>query len=236
MMIGRIRFLLAALFILSLGQAASMGQEHNSGTASAAGAAMSFAYKFENQRFYIPVIEVDLGPDGAGEVRFKRGESDEVIDLKLKASPQTMERIRQLVASTDFIASEEDYQSKKDFSHMGWMTLAARLGGRVRTARFNYTHNIEIKELSEIFHGLATQEIHLFDIENARQYQPLDLPKQIEVLESSLRLGRLAEPERVLGTLEDIAGDNTLLLIARNHAGRIIKEIKKGKYKGPIKK
>jgi hypothetical protein len=88
-----------------------MGQEHNSGTASAAGAAMSFAYKFENQRFYIPVIEVDLGPDGAGEVRFKRGESDEVIDLKLKAAPQTMERIRQLVASTDFIASEEDYQS-----------------------------------------------------------------------------------------------------------------------------
>jgi hypothetical protein len=236
MMIGRIRFLLAALLILSFGRAAVRGQEHASGAASAAGAAMSFAYKFENSRFYIPVIEVDLGPDGTGEVRFKRGESDEVIDLKLRVAPQTMARIRQLVASTDFIASEEDYQSKKDFSHMGWMTLAARLGGRERTARFNYTHNIEIKELSEIFHGLATQEIHLFDIENARQYQPLDLPKQIEVLENSLRLGRLTEPERVLGTLEDVAGDNTLLLIARNHAGRIIKEIKKGKYKGPIKK
>ena len=119
---------------------------------------------------------------------------------------------------------------------MGWMTLVARLGARERTTRFNYTHNVEIKELADIFHALATQEIHLFDIENARQYQPLDLPKQLDVLESSLRLGRLAEPERVLAALEDIAGDNTGTLIARNHAKRMINEIKKGKYKGPTKK
>lgn len=236
MMMRSLRFLLAAFLILSAGRAAAAGQEHQGGSADAAGVGMSFAYKFENQRFYIPVIEVDLGPDGAGEVRFKRGESDEVIDLKLKPAPQTLARIRHLVESTNFVESEEDYQSKKDFSHMGWMTIVARQGGRERKVRFNYTHNAEVKELSDIFHGLAVQEIQLFDIENARQYQPLDLPKQLEVLESSLRLGRVAEPERVLAMLEDIAGDNTGTLIARNHAGRIIKDIRKGKYKVAVKK
>ena len=76
---------------------------------------MSFAYKFENQRFWIPIIEVDLGSDGAGEVRFKRGESDEIIDLKLKASPQTLARIRQLVESTNFIASERITRARRIF-------------------------------------------------------------------------------------------------------------------------
>src|SRR3981081_3663027 len=38
-----------------------------------------YSYKFENPRFYIPLIEIDLGSNGAGQLRFRRGESDEVL-------------------------------------------------------------------------------------------------------------------------------------------------------------
>ena len=90
--------------------------------------------------------------------------------------------------------------------------------------------------MKEIFFGIAWQEIALFDMENAQRYQPLDLPKQIETLENDLRLERIAEPERVLGPLKEIAADDFQPLIARNHAKRIIEAIKKGKYKSPVKK
>jgi hypothetical protein len=93
-----------------------------------------------------------------------------------------------------------------------------------------------MKELGDIFRGIATQEISLLDIDNAQRYQPLDLPKQLDILENDLRLEWIAEPERVLAVLTEIAGDDTQPLIARNHAKRIAEAIKKGKYKSPVKK
>src|SRR5262245_61129702 len=110
----------------------------------AAVAEASYSYKFENQRFYIPLIEVNLTPDGSGELRFKRGESDEVITLKLKLLPQTLTRMRQLYDETKFITSTEEYQDKRDFSHLGWVTLSARQGEQSRNARFNHTMNPSI--------------------------------------------------------------------------------------------
>lgn len=197
---------------------------------------ISFRYKFENPRFYLRVIEIDLTANGAGELRFTRGESDEVLDCKVKLLPTTIARIRSLFDVSAFLDSKAEYQEKTDMSHLGWITLGAKQGARERTVKFNYTINSQIKELGDIFRGIATQEITLFDIDNAQRYQPLDLPKQLEILENDLRLEWIAEPERVLSVLNEIAGDDTQPLIARNHAKRISDAIKKGKYKSPVKK
>ena len=197
---------------------------------------VSYGYKYEGQRFWIPLIEIDLAADGSGEVRFKRGESDEIIPLKFKLLPETMARIRQLFTESQFLTSTEEYQSKKDFSHLGWKTLSAQQGERQRSARFNYTQNPAINELADLFRAIATQEIHLFDIETATQYQPLDPPRQIESLENDLRLQNIAEPDRMIGPLRDLAGNDAVPLIARNHAGRLITSIEKKKYKAPTRK
>jgi hypothetical protein len=81
--------------------------------------AAGFGYKFENTRFYVPLMEIDLTPEGVGELRFKRGTTDEIIDLKLKLLPETVSRIRGLYEAIGFIDSAEEYQAKKDFSHLG---------------------------------------------------------------------------------------------------------------------
>ncbi|HSO73789.1 MAG TPA: hypothetical protein VLU47_03050 [Blastocatellia bacterium] len=196
---------------------------------------VSFSYKFENPRFYVPLLEMIVRPDSSGELRFKRGESDEMLDLKFKLMPATLARIRQLCETSKFLTSDAEYQDKKDFSHLGWINLSAREGERSRKVRFNYTLNPEIRELADIFRGIATQEIHVFDMETAQQYQPLDLPGRLDALQNDLRLERLAEPERMLAPLLEIAGDDTQPLIARNQANRIIEGIKKGKFKSPVK-
>jgi len=196
----------------------------------------SFKYKFENARFYISVIEIDLSATGTGELRFKRGESDEIIDRKFKLLPTTLTRILQLYGVTNFIDSSEEYQDKKDFSHLGWVSLTAQQGKRERKARFNYTTNKDISELADIFRAIATQEMHLFDIETSERYQPLDLPRLLDTLENDLNLRRIAEPEQLLTMLREISGNDTQPLIARNHATRMIDSIKKGKFKSPMRK
>lgn len=198
---------------------------------------ISYNYKFENPRFYIPLIEIDLGSKGIGKLRFRRGESDELLDLDVKLLPATISRIGELYKAAGFLGSDNDYQDKKHaFPHMGWITLGARHGSNDRKARFNYTTNVQIKELEEIFRGIASQEIALFDLENAERYQPLDLPKQLEILGHDLELERIAEPERLLTALNEIAGDDTQALIARNQARKLVESIKKGKFKSPVRK
>lgn len=191
----------------------------------------AFSYKFENRRFYIPLIQVDLDAGGNGHLHFMRGESDDVIDRKFKILPSTMKRIARLLGVTGFLDSKEEYQAKKDFSHLGWMTITVRQGERERTVRFNYTTNQDIAGLAEVFQGIATQEIDLFDLELAVQHQPLDVPRRLDALETDLRLDRVTEPEQLVVRLRELAGDDTMPLIGRNHANRIIKDIEKGKYR-----
>ncbi|HEU4389450.1 MAG TPA: hypothetical protein VFV34_16725 [Blastocatellia bacterium] len=193
----------------------------------------SFKYKFENERFYIPFIEVDVTPNGSGGLKFKRGESDETIERDLKVLPGTVDRLNRLIDRLSFLTTEDDYQSKKDFSHLGWITVTVRRGSRERTVRFNYTTNPSINEMADILRGIATQEIDLFDLDLALKHQPLETPRIMETIESDLRLDRIAEPERIVAALREIAGDDTLPLIARNHATRLVSAIQKGKYKGP---
>ena len=227
------RFTMSLVLLLA---ATVFAQKPQSINGAAAPGEMSFSYKFDGARFPLRLIEIDLGPDGTGELRFTRGESDEVVDCKVKLLPATIARIRNLFEVSDFLASNTEYQDKRDFKHMGWITLGAKQGTRERKVRFNYTLNPHMKELEEIFRGIASQEISLFDIENAERYQPLDVPKQLELLENDLKLVRIAEPARLLTALNEIAGDDSQPLIARNHAKRIIEAIKKGNFKSPVKK
>ena len=206
------------------------------GIATSPSAGWGVNYKFENKRFYVPVIEIDLAADGSGEVHFQRGESDDQLDHKFKLQPATLARIRQLLEVTRFVEATDEYQADKDFSHLGWVTIAARQGKRQRQARFNYTQNLDIKELADIFRGIATEEIHLFDIETSEQFQPLDLPRLLDAIENDLKLQRITEPERLLTKLQEIANNPTQPLIAQNHARQIVSTIKKGKFKTTMRK
>lgn len=234
--IARLRMFLPFALCFVTGVFFTASAQNNSIAPAAASAEASFKYKFENARFYISVIEIDLAANGTGELRFKRGESDEIIDRQIKLLPATLGRIRQLYDVTNFIDSSEDYQDKKDFSHLGWVSLSAQQGQRERKTRFNYTTNKDISELADIFRGIATQEMHLFDIETSERYQPLDLPRLLDTLENDLKLQRVAEPEQLLTMLREISGNDTQPLIARNHATRMIDSIKKGKFKTPMRK
>src|SRR5260370_27158264 len=90
---------LACIPLAVLSPARSSG---SSGHCQPASADAAFSYKFENRRFYIPLIQIDLGADGNGQLHFIRGESDDVIHRKFNVLPSTIGRIVRLVGVTPF--------------------------------------------------------------------------------------------------------------------------------------
>ena len=196
------------------------------GRGGAAGA--HFRYLFENPRFTTPVQELEFDGSGQGRFRFKRKDSDEVVN-NLSVSPEVLTQIQLLFDDMNFLGSSEDYQHKKDFSHLGNMTITYSRDGKERTVKFNYTDNPNMSRLSDIFRNLVTQETRIFELEAVLANDPISAPAQLRILESELKSKRVADPHRFDPILKNIKLDEGVPLIARNHADRLLALISKGK-------
>jgi hypothetical protein len=187
-----------------------------------------FRYLFENPRFTTPVQELDFDGSGQGKFRFKRKDSDETVN-NLTVSPEVLTQIRTLFDDLNFLSSNEDYQYKKDFSHLGNMTITYSRGGKERTVKFNYTDNQSMSRLSDIFRNIVTQETRICELEAVIANDPISAPAQLRMLESELKSKRVADPHRFDPILKNIKLDEGVPLIARNHADRLLQMISKGK-------
>lgn len=187
-----------------------------------------FHYLFENEKFTTPRIELEFGADGKGEFRFKKKESEEIAN-KLEVTTMVLGQISALLAELNYLESSENYQHKKDFSHLGTVTIEIHQSGKHRKVQFNYTDNPAMSKLVNIFRNIATQETRVFEIETIRQSDPISTPAQLRYLDSELRSKNIADPERFVVLLQDIKLDDGVPLIARNHAERLLKEIRKPK-------
>jgi len=196
------------------------------GRDAAAGA--HYRYLFENPRFTTPVQELEFDGAGRGKFRFQRKDSDEIVN-KLALSSAVLSRIQLLLDDLNFLASNEDYQHKKDFSHLGKMTITYSRAGKERTVSFNYTDNESLTRLSEIFRGIVTQETRIFELEAVLTNDPISTPAQLRMLESELKSKHIADPHRFDPILKNIKLDEGVPLIARRHAEELLQMIRKGK-------
>jgi hypothetical protein len=69
----------------------------------------------------------------------------------------------------------------------------------------------------------------MFDINVARQNQPLESPRIMRGLDSYLKRNAISDPVQMLPFLRELSGDERMPLIARNHAERLAKQIEKDK-------
>jgi len=223
-----VAFLLFAFNTQALSQTSIQLEQSLTGEARSATAGAHYRYLFENPRFTTPVQELDFDGSGQGKFRFKRKDSDEIVN-KLSVSPDVLLLIQLLLDDLNFLASSEDYQHKKDFSHLGNMTITYSRGAKERTVTFNYTDNQSLTRLSEIFRGIITQETRVFELEAVLANDPISTPAQLRMLESELRSKHIADPRRFDPILKNINLDESVPLIARNHANRLLQLIRKEK-------
>ena len=201
----------------------SAASEHKNTDAEPA----NYSYEFSQPDFYIRHIVIEHDANGVGKITFERLNEDVPLTERLELSPTVLARISALWRSLLFLESTEDYQSTKQFPHLGTMRITMQQGGRKRTAEFNWTNKTEASALVSEYRRVADQAIFVFDVSVARENQPLNAPKLMEYFESALKRNWLADPQQLIPLLKEISTDEHLPLIARNHALRLIKKLEK---------
>ena len=189
--------------------------------------AVKYSYEFSQPKFYVKHIVLEHDANGRGTVTFERLNEDIPVSEAIELSADALARISSAWQSLQFLESNTDYQSDKQFPHLGTMKIGMQRGERKRVAEFNWTNNEAASTLVNEYRKAADQAILIFDIAVARENQPLNAPKLMETMESLLNRKALSDPRQLLKLLQDLSTDEHVPLIARNHALRLIKKIEK---------
>jgi hypothetical protein len=189
--------------------------------------AIKYTYEFTQPKFFVKHIVLEHDATGRGTITFERLNEDVPVVEPIEVSAAALARISSNWTSLNFLDSQTNYQASQDFSHLGTMRIGMQQGDRKRIAEFNWTHNSDASGLVNEYRRIADQAILVFDISVARENQPLNAPKLMEVMESLLKRNGLSDPTQLLPLLRDMSTDEHIPLIARNHALRIIKQIQK---------
>lgn len=188
---------------------------------------ISYSYEFEKADFVVRHIIIKHDSQGRGEITFEKRGDLEVIVEPLELSESARTRILALWDALHFLDSSENYQSDKQFPHLGTMRLKMTKATRERIAEFNWTNDANAKALADEYRRAANQAILVFDFSVARQTQPLDSPKLLDRLDSYLKRNEISDAQQLVPLLRDLNTDERLPLMARNHAARILKKLEK---------
>lgn len=187
-----------------------------------------YFYTFAQPDFIVSKIFIEHDEAGKGKISFEKKNFSDLITDPIELSPATLERVKAIFNTLNFLDSNETYQSpERNYAHLGTMTFAEKKGGRERSAEFNWTENKDAKLLADEYRRIGQQFVWIFDITIARQNQPLETPGLMDALDSLIRRNEISDPEQLLPFLKELNSDERLPLIARNHGARIIKEIEK---------
>ena len=188
-----------------------------------------YRYEFSQPNFNVSHILIEHGSDGKGTITFDRKDYEEEITDPVALSPVTMQAIDAALAELDYLNSKDDYQYARDYSHLGNMSFTLTDGERSRTVKYNWTENKGAKALYDEYRRIANQYVWIFDINLARENQPLESPRVISRLDSFLRRGEISDPPNMLPFLRTLTTDERMPLMARNHILRLIDRIEKAK-------
>jgi hypothetical protein len=223
----------AAIFTFAQGQpGAKQNTRPEGGVVTSSGNvrktdAVTYTYEFTQPKFYVKHIVLEHDANGRGKITFERLNEDVPVVDPIELSPAALNRITSYWTALQFLDSNTDYQSDKQFPHLGTMRIGMQQGERKRIAEFNWTHNDSASALVNEYRKAADQAMLIFDISIARENLPLNAPKLMEAMESLLKRDGLSDPNQLLPLLKELSTDEHVPLIARNHALRLIKKIQK---------
>ena len=188
---------------------------------------VQYSYEFKQPVFYLKHIVIKHDQTGRGELSFEKLDGGDPIVEPVQLSSAALGRIVAIWGDLHFLESQASYQSEKQFPHLGTMWLSMTKGAINRVAEFNWTNDKSMAALVQEYQHLSNQIVFIFDISVARQNQPLEAPKLMDSLDTMVTRKELSDAEQLVPLLQDLANDEHIPLMARNHATRIVKKIEK---------
>jgi uncharacterized protein (UPF0147 family) len=189
--------------------------------------AAHYIYEFQQPDFFVYFMHIEHDEKGHGTIRFERRSDTEQITDPLELSSAALERIRAHWTALRFLDSTANYQSERQYPHLGKTRLTLKQGGRERTVEFNYSQDSDAQGLANEYRRAADQAVFVFDIKVALESQPLETPKLINRLESLIDRDYLSDKQQLIPLLRELSEDERVPLVGRNQATRILKKLDK---------
>jgi hypothetical protein len=203
-------FLLAALALASLGQAAP----------SNATITYRRVFKGSTPEF----IEIRVVEPGKSTFDIRQLEEDPAAET-FEVGPPVRQKIFELAADLkNFAIADLDIQ--KRIANLGQKTFRYESGSEMHETTFNYTLNASANQLMQIFEGLARQQSDLVLLERRVKYDRLGVNDALRQFESDMDHRLLPEPERLLAVLDRIGADSHFVEIARTRARALAERIR----------
>jgi len=187
---------------------------------------VKYTYEFNQPDFVVSHVVLEHDSSGRGNVTFVQRTETPIVE-PIQLSSAAMTRIFGFWRDLRFLDSTENYQSAKNFAHLGVYKISMDDGQRRRTAEYNWSDSKPAWALVNEYRRAADQAIWVFDMKLARDMQPLNAPSLLTELESRLTRNDLSDPQQLVPLLNELKTDEHIPLIARNHADRILKKIEK---------
>lgn len=188
-----------------------------------------YFYEFSQPAFDIDHIVIEHDDAGKGTITFSKRDYSESYTDPIQLSPVTMQKLKGWWDTLNFLDSKEDYQSERQYGHLGTIKLRLRRDKRERTAEFNWTENKDAKALMDEYRNLGQQFVWVFNIILSRENQPLEAPKLMDSMEGMLKRNEISDPQQMAPFLKELSEDERIPLIARNHAAKLLQQIEKDK-------
>ena len=119
---------------------------------------------------------------------------------------------------------------KRRIANLGEKTLRYEKNGEASEVKFNYTLNAKAAQLQQIFEALAQEQEDIGVLARRMKYDRLGVNEALIQVENDVKQKAVAQPERFLPLLEQIAADSRFMDIARERARALVDTIRLGAH------
>jgi hypothetical protein len=165
--------------------------------------------------------EIRLDKAGAGEYREA---ADDDQPLKFQLSAAEAQQVFDLAGKLDYFKGTLESGLKVAF--MGTKCFRYEDGDRKTEAKFNYSEDLNAREILDWFERMAESEQHRIELERTAKYDKLGVFKALSLLESAMDRKRLVALDQYLPTLDRIIKNETYMHTARARAAEIAEAIR----------
>jgi hypothetical protein len=186
-----------------------------------------YVYEFKQPDFFVYFVRIEHDDKGRGQIRFERRSDTEQLTEPFELSAAALARVRAHWEALGFLDSQASYQGERTYPSMGQTRLTMRRGGRERTAEFNYSQDDHAQGLANEYRKASEQAVLVFELQVARESQPLETPKLINKLDTLIDRDYLSDRHQLVPLLRELTEDERVPLVGRNQATRILKKLEK---------